>query len=62
MRYGLIDAKGNVVNAIEWDGVTPWSAPDGHQAVHDPSDKIGPGWTYINGAFTPPPGVPRLLK
>jgi hypothetical protein len=62
MRYAIIDAKGAVVNAIEWDGVTPWSPPEGHQAVHDPSDNVGPGWTHANGAFTPPPSVPRPLK
>ena len=61
MRYGVVDARGNVVNAVECDGVTPRSPPKGLQPIPDPSDKVGPGWTHKAGAFAPP-SVPRPPK
>jgi hypothetical protein len=62
MRYALVDANGNVVNAIESDGTSTWVPPEGLQAIPDPSDKVGPGWTHKHGAFAPPPSVPRPPK
>jgi hypothetical protein len=37
-------------------------AAEGLQAIPDPSDKVGPGWTHKHGAFAPPPSVPRPPK
>jgi len=33
MRYYIVDQKGEIVNVIEWDGVSPWSPPAGCTAV-----------------------------
>ena len=53
-NYPLVDVNGNVVNVIAWDGVTPYTPPDGLTAVLDPVPQVGIGWTYANGVFTPP--------
>lgn len=53
MIYAVIDSTGLVVNAIEWDGATPWTPPEGHEVVLLTSG--GPGWTYADGDFIPPP-------
>jgi len=53
MNYAIIDLTGLVVNAIEWDGITPWTPPEGCQAV--PLTEGGIGWSYIDGQFVPPP-------
>ena len=44
MRYLLMSGN-RVANVVVWDGETDWVAPDG----------VGPGWTYDDGTFTPPP-------
>ncbi|QNB11553.1 hypothetical protein G5S35_08150 [Paraburkholderia tropica] len=51
-RYAIIDANGNVINAVLWDGSEDWQPPDGTQAVQ--SDQASVGWTYAGGAFSPP--------
>lgn len=33
MRYFIIDAKGNVVNEIVWDGVSDYTPPEGCSLV-----------------------------
>ena len=53
MNYAIISSTGLVVNTIEWDGATFWRPPAGHTAVA--TAEAGIGWTYANGAFTPPP-------
>ena len=53
MNYAIIDGTGLVVNAIEWDGVTPWMPPADHIAL--PLIEGGIGWTFANGQFSPPP-------
>jgi hypothetical protein len=53
MNYAIISSTGLVVNTIEWDGATFWRPPTGHTAVATTEASIG--YTYANGAFTPPP-------
>jgi hypothetical protein len=53
MNYAIINAEGLVVNAIEWDGVTPWRPPADHIAL--PLIEGGIGWTFADGQFSPPP-------
>ena len=53
MNYAIIDSTGLVVNAIIWDGITPWSPPAGHTAL--PLLDGGISWTFIDGQFAPPP-------
>ncbi len=46
MRYIVVEKQTNkIVNAIEWDGVTPWTPPPGTFAVQDNTFDIGA--TYI---------------
>jgi len=39
MRYAVLNAEGKCINRVIWDGVTPWSPPEGCQAVPDPDNK-----------------------
>ena len=57
-RYAMVDDNsGIVVNVIEWDGnEANWRAPTGYTMVEDTEAKAGPGFSYADGAFTPPPG------
>ncbi len=61
-RYALIDAQGNVTNAMEWDGDTEnWSPPEGHTAVL--SEVAQRGWTYDarSATFSEPVASPERL-
>jgi hypothetical protein len=51
------DASGIVVNVIEWDGnEATWKAPSGYTMVEDSKGEAGPGFSYADSKFTPPPG------
>lgn len=58
-RYAVVIVKSSVVqNVIEWDGVTPWTPPDGCIAVAVSDTTIVEiGYLYINGEFVPPTNV-----
>lgn len=60
--YAIVrDIDGLVVNTSVWDGVTPWTPPDGTTAVLIPEGVVaGPGYTYENGVFTAPPAPPVI--
>ncbi|MDE2233857.1 MAG: hypothetical protein KGJ90_07190 [Patescibacteria group bacterium] len=51
--YAVVDQNGNVVNVIEWDGVSNYPPPAGDTLVKDPyiPPRVGIGWTYQNGQF-----------
>lgn len=59
-RYAVVDAAGNVINIVEWDGASDWRRPAGVQAVQ--TDIAGLGWTYLAGQFTPPPPPPPDIR
>jgi hypothetical protein len=51
------DSSEIVVNVIEWDGDTAkWQPPAGYTMVEDVNGEAGPGFSYHDGTFTPPPG------
>jgi hypothetical protein len=52
--YAVIDGSGNVVNTIEWDGVTPWSPPAGDTAIPTNGAPASIGWTWDGFQFNPP--------
>jgi hypothetical protein len=56
-RYAMVDDTSQiVVNVIEWDGsVETWQPPAGYTMVEDNPPSAGPGYTYKDGAFVPPP-------
>jgi hypothetical protein len=56
MNYAIINNTGLVINAIEWDGISPWQPPAKCTAVA--TTEAGIGWGYVNGQFTPPPASP----
>ena len=57
-RYAMVKNVANiVVNVIEWDGdEANWQPPQGYTMVEDVNGEAGPGFTYENDAFVPPPG------
>jgi hypothetical protein len=54
--YALVDAAGNVVNIVVWDGAAGWPPPAGSTAVPAP-DGVSIGWTY-NGSACHAPAQP----
>jgi hypothetical protein len=55
-RYAVVDDASLVVNVILWDGNTAtWPPPPGMTMVEDPDGMAGPGYTYADGVFVPPP-------
>lgn len=60
-RWALVRTADNVVdNAIEWDGVTPYTPPAGTYLVNADGKDMGPQYRYDpnTGEFTPPPEPP----
>lgn len=60
-HWALIDGTDTVANVIDWDGVTPYSPPDGLTLVDTNGQACGPQWTYdpATGTFSPPPPDPE---
>ncbi len=56
--YAVIDENGIVVNAIEWDGESEWTPPDGTIAVKFGDSGAGVGWKYVDGVFSNPDAIP----
>lgn len=50
--YAIVE-NGEVVNLVLWDGVTPWSPPQGCTAVLASAGAYM-GSTYDGNTFTPP--------
>lgn len=50
-RYAVINS-GNVINVVEWDGVSSFNPGAGNTLVQ--SNVAGPGWTYNGTTFMPP--------
>lgn len=38
MQYAVLNAEGQCINRILWDGIAPWNPPEGCQAVPDPDN------------------------
>lgn len=36
--YAILNAEGECINRVVWDGETPWSPPDGCTAIADPNN------------------------
>jgi hypothetical protein len=53
--YLVLDGDGTVVNAIEWDGIEPYTPFDGEQLVPYDVD-IGHwiGWSFTSNQWHPP--------
>ena len=56
MRYAIVDNATKVVqNVIIWDGVTPFTPPDGTTLVNVDGILCGPDWIQQpDGSFLPP--------
>ena len=56
MRYAIVDNATKVVqNVIIWDGVTPFTPPDGTTLVNVDGILCGTGWIQQpDGSFLPP--------
>jgi len=57
MQYAIINAENIVTNVVEWDGVSEWGPPEGHQLIEAlPGDHIEPGGIYDQiTRFSPAP-------
>lgn len=56
--YAVVNGGGMVVNAIQWDGASPYAPPTGDTVV-PLTGAAGIGWSYASGAYTAP-AVPAL--
>lgn len=60
MNYAMVQA-GVVVNVVHWDGVTPYTPPDGCD-LHAWDGPVSIGWAWVDGAPVdpnpPPPPAP----
>jgi hypothetical protein len=55
-KYAIVDTNTNlVINVIQYEN-QPNNPPPGFspETIAVQSDTAGPGWTYVNGQFTPP--------
>jgi hypothetical protein len=54
-RYAVIDTENVVVAIVLWDGVTPWSPPDGETVIRVGDQICDRGYTYdpATGLFAP---------
>jgi hypothetical protein len=55
-RYALVDATNVVVGIALWDGVEPWTPPDGSTPIQVNAQMCDTGYTYdsATGLFSPP--------
>lgn len=51
-NYAVVDATGNVVLVVVWDGETPYDPSPGFRLVQ--SDVACAGWIYDGANFTNP--------
>lgn len=54
MRYIIVNSTDDIINAVEWDGVSLWSPPTSCVAIQTVLGDIG--WKWNNGSpFDPTP-------
>jgi len=57
MNYAMVQ-NGVIVNIIDWDGVTPYTPPEGCE-LHQWDGPMDIGWAWVNGApVDPNPPLP----
>ncbi|CAB4132680.1 hypothetical protein UFOVP255_45 [uncultured Caudovirales phage] len=54
MNYAVINSENLVVNVVVWDGVSPWSPPEGCSVIQSDTAGIGSTYNPIEGSFTAP--------
>lgn len=56
-KYAIIDGQ-NVINVVEYE-TAPENPPPGFDdnIIAVQVDVVGPGWTYVNEKFIPPPSL-----
>lgn len=55
MNYAVINSETNIVeNVIVWDGVSPWTSPDGFYLQELINLYAGIGWSFIGGEWIAP--------
>ena len=60
MNYAMVQS-GVVVNVIDWDGVTPYTPPEGCD-LYEWEGPVSIGWLWVDGAPVdpnPPPPPPE---
>lgn len=60
MNYAMVQ-NGVIVNIVDWDGVTPYTPPEGCE-LHQWDGPMNIGWAWVDGAPVdpnpPPPAEP----
>ncbi len=56
--YAHVDGSGNVVNRARWDGVTPYTPPEGIALIQDTNGESWIGGTWDGANFSPMPATP----
>lgn len=51
-KYAIVK-DGQVINSVEWDGVSDWTPPKGTELIQEDIASIG--YTYDGKKFVPPP-------
>lgn len=57
MSTYLVIKDNEVINAVVWDGVSDWTAPEGTTAELAPAH-VGIGWTRVDGEWIAPEPPP----
>jgi hypothetical protein len=71
-NYAMVNNQTNIVDTvIVWDGVTPYTPPEGYTLVELPAPNEteptpGAGWSYVDGVFEelvalPPEDAPNVI-
>jgi hypothetical protein len=56
--YAVVDLSGNVINLVEWDGVTPYNVAPNTLVLATSQPNAQIGGTYVGGVFTAPATPP----
>lgn len=60
MKYALVSNQ-YVADLVLWDGESEWTPPAGLTPVKCPDGiPVSPGWSYVDGEFSPPPAPEPL--
>lgn len=61
MRHALVNASGEVMNVVVWDGESDWGPPEGMTVVQDKLAEATIGGFFDGKAFAPAPVIEPTL-
>ena len=54
MRYAIVNSVNKILNVIEWDGITPYTPPDGCGLICDDNISLDMVYDITDGLFKKP--------